>query len=148
MKEPSEKRKQILALQARAIRFSTNINQSYPTGAISHPSRVVWDQLVRAADSASNHLFEADGASSDADFVSKMRIALKEAKESKACLAKIRLGPLANAVRVAELGLEGEADELCAIYATIIMNTERRMAQEEAERKRRRNRKAPRRELD
>jgi four helix bundle protein len=137
MKESSEMRKQVHALHARAIRFSNNINQSYPAGSIDHPSRVVWNQLVRAGDGTSNNLFEADGASPGADFVNKMRIALKEAKESKACLTKIRLGPLANADRTAELGLEGEADELCAIYATIIMRTERRLAREETERKRR-----------
>ena len=95
MKEISDQRKRIFALQARAIQFSNGINQSYPTGTFNYPSRVVWDQLVRAGDSASNHLFEADGAASNADFINKMRIALKEAKESKACLAKIRLGSLA-----------------------------------------------------
>jgi hypothetical protein len=55
---------------------------------------------------------------------------MREAKESKACLTEIRLGPLANAARVETLKLEDEADELCAIYATIIRNTERRMAQD------------------
>jgi four helix bundle protein len=130
MKEPSERRQRILALHARAIRFSNNVSQSYPHSAIHHPSRVVWDQLVRAADSTSNNLIEADAASSEADFVNKMRIALREAKESKACLTKIRLGPLANANQVASLGLEQEADELSAIYATIIMNMEKRLARE------------------
>lgn len=96
-------------------------------------------QLVRAADGTSNNLIEADAASSNADFLNKMRIALREAKESKACLAKIRLGPLANAPRVEALGLEDEADELCAVYATIVMNTEKRMAQEAVSRRRRRN---------
>jgi hypothetical protein len=57
-----------------------------------------------------------------------MRTALREVKESKACLQKIRMGPLANAGRVIELGLEQEADELCAIFATIIINMERRLA--------------------
>jgi len=80
----------------------------------------VWRQLVRAADSASNNLNEADDASSDADFLHKMRIALREAKESKTCLRKIRLGPLQNAEKLG--GLEQEADELSAIFATIIIN--------------------------
>ena len=86
----------------------------------------------------SNNLIEADAASSHPDFVNKMRIALREAKESKACLAKIRLGPLANASQVEALRLETEADELCAVYATIVMNTEKRMAQEAASRRERR----------
>jgi four helix bundle protein len=139
MREPSDARRRVLALHARAIRFSTHINQSYPEGAINHPSRVVWDQLVRAADGTSNNLVEADGASSAADFLNKMRIALREAKESKACLSKIRLAPLANATRVSALGLEQEADELAAIYATIIMNMEKRLAREKDEKRRHRN---------
>ncbi len=92
------------------------------------PSNVVWGQLVRAADSTSNNLVEADGASSDADFLNKLRIALREAKESRTCLRKIRLAALANADEVTGLGLENEADELAAIFATIVMNMERRLA--------------------
>ena len=120
MTEPTDKRTRILALHQRAISFSNRVNQTYPTGAMNYPSRVVWDQLVRASDSTSNNLIEADAASSRADFLNKMRIALREAKESRACLAKIRMGPLAHADRAHALLLEREADELAAIFATIV----------------------------
>jgi four helix bundle protein len=73
----------------------------------------VWGQLVRAGDGTSNNLIEADNGSSDADFLNKMRTALREAKESKACLAKIRRA------------------------STIITNMEKRLA--EAKKNRRRN---------
>ena len=95
------------------------------------PSATVWGQLVRAGDGASNNLVEAEDASSDADFLHKMRTALREAKESKTCLKKIRLANLANASVVARLGLEQEADELSAIYASIIINVEKRLARED-----------------
>ena len=137
MKEPSAQRKRILLLHERAIRFSNHINQCYPIGAIAQPSRIVWDQLIRAADSTSNNLIEADAASSAADFLHRMRVALRESKEAKACLMKVRLGPLANAARVAALGLEQEADELAAIYATIIKNTETGLPHTSAPRRRR-----------
>jgi four helix bundle protein len=120
MAESPNGRQRILALHQRALTFSNRVNQAYPIGYMNHPSRVVWDQLVRAADSTSNNLIEADAASSRADFVNKMRIALREAKESRACLSKIRMGPLANAERVHALSLEAEADELAAIFATIV----------------------------
>jgi four helix bundle protein len=81
MKEPSEARKRTLALQDRALRFSNNINQSYPTGPINYPSEVVWAQLVRAGDGTSSNLIEAGDGSTDADFLHKMRTALREAKE-------------------------------------------------------------------
>jgi four helix bundle protein len=62
--------------------------------------------LIRAADSTSNNLVEADGASSDADFLSKMGIALREAKESSAALMKVRVCGLDNAHKAADLNLE------------------------------------------
>ena len=71
----SPARKRTLALQARALQFSTNVNQSYPDGALTLPSQIVWGQLVRAADGTSNNLIEADNGSSDADFLNKMRTA-------------------------------------------------------------------------
>jgi four helix bundle protein len=129
MSEPSEARKRTQALHERAIQFSTNVNRSYPEVRMNYPSEVVWGQLIRSADGASNNLIEADNGSTDADFLNKMRTALREAKESKACLAKICRAPLANAHRVSELGLEREADELCAIFSTIITKMERRLAE-------------------
>ena len=103
---------------------------------MNHPSEIVWEQLVRAADSASNNLVEAGNGSSDADFLNKMRLALREAKESKACLQKVQMTPLANASRATELGLEQEADELCAIFSTIIINMEKRLGRERERRRR------------
>ena len=50
---------------------------------------------MRAADSQSNNLVEADAASSEEDFLYKMRVSLREAKESKECLIKIGEGRLA-----------------------------------------------------
>jgi four helix bundle protein len=84
MKEPSPKRKRTLALQERAILFSVNVNGCCPECFSNQPSKVVWGQLVRAGDSTSNNLVEADDAVSDADFLNKMGTALKEAKESRA----------------------------------------------------------------
>src|SRR5262245_16312460 len=96
MKEPSEKRKRTLALHDRAIRFSAKVNACCPTHFSKLPGKVIWEQLVRAGDSTSNNLIEGDDASSDADFLSKMGIALREAKESRALLIKLRLGNLDN----------------------------------------------------
>ena len=112
------------------MRFSAAINQTYPQHGMNYPSEVVWNQLVRAADSASNNLVEAGNGSTDADFLNKMRLALRETKESKACLHKIRLSSLQNSDRIGELELEREADELSAIFSTIITNMQRRLSRE------------------
>ena len=141
MKEPSEKRKRTLALHERALRFTNGVNTSCPEHFTNKPSAQAWSQLVRASDGSSNSLIEADAASSDADFLAKMGIALREAKESRAELAKIRLGRLDNHVLAAQRELEAEANELSNIYATIILNMRRRLERENEERKRKRKRK-------
>lgn len=56
------------------------------------------------------------------DFLTKMGIALREAKESRAALMKIRLGSLDHFRLVAERELESEAGQLAAIFAAIIRN--------------------------
>jgi len=127
MKEPSDKRKRTLALQDRALRFTNAVNISCPQCFSNKPSATAWGQLVRAADGASNNLIEADGASSDADFLSKMSIALREAKESRAELAKIRMGSLDNYKVTEQQQLESEASQLAAIFATIILNMRGRL---------------------
>jgi four helix bundle protein len=90
MKRISEARKRTLAPQQRALRFSTGVNVNCPKHFTSIPSETVWRQLVRAADSVSNNLCEADDAASTADFIHKIRLTLREAKESRVCLEKLR----------------------------------------------------------
>ena len=136
MKEPSAKRQRTLALHDRALRFSNSVNISCPQQFTNKPSAVVWDQLIRAADGTSNNLIEADAASSDADFLSKMGIALREAKESRAALAKIRMGGLDNHGITAQRDLESEAGQLSAIYASIILNMRIRLDAERRKKQR------------
>jgi four helix bundle protein len=140
MKQPSEKRKRTLALQDRAQSFSVAVNSCCPDRPPNIPSRTVWEQLVKAADSVSNNLVEADAGSSTADFANKMQLTLREAKEAKICLAKIRLGRLAAFERTTELRLEEEAGELSAIFATIVINVAKRQERERRERAARKRR--------
>ena len=94
---------------------------------------------MRAADSASNNLIEADDATSEADFLSKISIALREVKESRAALIKLRLGYLDHFQCTAEQELESEASQLAAIFATIILNMRLRLEQGRANRKARKS---------
>jgi four helix bundle protein len=130
MREPSAKRQRTLALHDRAIRFSAGINACCPSHFTNVPSKVIWNQLVRSADSTSNNLIEADDATSDGDFLNKMGIALREVKESRAGLVKLRLGSLDHAQKIAAQNLESEATQLAAIFATIILNMRLRLEQE------------------
>src|SRR5688572_1618185 len=136
MREPSPKRQRTMALHERAIRFSVNVNTCCPEHFSTLPSKTVWGQLVRAADSASNNLVEADDAVSDADFLNKMGIALREAKESRTELMKLRLGNLDNYHKTARLELESEATQLTAIFSTIIRNMRWRLESQKEKQKR------------
>ena len=130
MSEPSPARKRTLALHDRALRFSTAVNTSCPKHFSDVPSSVVWNQLVRAADSTSNNLIEADAAASDADFLNKMGLALREAKEAGAALAKIRMASLHNFQQTADLKIESEANQLASIFAAIILNMRLRLEEQ------------------
>ena len=85
---------------------------------------------MRSADSTSNNLIEADDATSEADFISKMGIALREVKESRAALIKLRLGNLDHYEKTSDRELESEASQLAAIFATIILNMRLRLDDE------------------
>jgi four helix bundle protein len=93
----------------------------------------LWQQLVRSGTGSSGNLEEADEASSDADFISRMKIALRETKESRRWLRALRACSLTGYDRVA--GLEREAKELAAIFATIIIKVKRRVEEEQRRQK-------------
>jgi four helix bundle protein len=125
---PSPARARTLALQRRALTFSTGINIACPRRFTSIPSETVWRQLVRAADSVSNNLTEADEAGSSADFLHKIKLTLREARESRMCLEKLRLAQLDRFEATADL--EREAGELSAIFATIAKKVTDRLDRE------------------
>jgi four helix bundle protein len=129
MKHPTPARARTLALQRRAVTFRTGVNVACPRRFTSIPSETVWRQLVRAADSVSSNLTEADEAASGADFLHKIKLTLREARESKICLAKVRLAQLDRSEDT--LDLEREAGELCAIFATIAKKVADRIDREQ-----------------
>ena len=98
-------------------------------------AREVWRQLVRAAMGASGNLEEADEASSGAEFVCKLKIALRETKEARRWLRLLRVCDLHSADAIAPL--ETEAGERAAIFATIAVKVRRRLAAEQHHRQKR-----------
>jgi four helix bundle protein len=127
---PSSLRQRTLLLQERAFNFARRVLELCPRAIEDEPSLVVWRQLVRSAPSASANLEEADEASSDAEFVFRMKVAAREMKESRLWLRFIDRCRLANFERLDHL--EDEARQLAAIFSTIVMNTKRRVKAEKA----------------
>ena len=105
-----------------------NVLQACPRSISDIPSRSLWQQLVRAAMGASGNLEEADEASSTADFLSKMKIALREAREARLWLRAMDRCKLSGHDRVN--GLVQEAGELAAIFARIVLNVKLRVEEE------------------
>ena len=85
--------------------------------------RVLMSQILRAGTSVPSNVEEAQAAQSKADFVSKMSIALKEARETH---LRRRLLVPAKVVHAEELNpLIQEADEIKRVLGAIIVSTRR-----------------------
>jgi len=77
-------------------------------------------QLVDAGTSVGSNLEEAEAGQSKADFISKCRISLKEARETLYWLRLIVASDFLPEERVATL--RDEANEIVAILTTIVKN--------------------------
>jgi four helix bundle protein len=122
----AQDRDRILALQQRTFDFTCGVVNAYPKGLrFDDASKVMWYQLLKAASSVTFNLEEADAASSDNDFLAKMRITLREAKESRKVIKVITTCKLANWREVGKF--EDEARQLSLIFAKIIVNKRRGM---------------------
>jgi four helix bundle protein len=124
----SPERERTLRLQARVFKFGCAVIACCPQRIHDIARRELWRQLVKAATSVSANIEEADEASSEADFVAKMKIALREAKESRLLIRFLTECKLAEYRRLQRS--EDEARQLAAIFATIIINVKRRMEAE------------------
>jgi len=87
-------------------------------------NQILINQLVRSATSIGANYSEADEAVSNRDFVNKLAIAKKEAKETKYWL-HLLAKTIPNKIEVAR-SLWQEANELTKILASIINNSKSR----------------------
>jgi four helix bundle protein len=87
--------------------------------------RVLMMQLVRSGTSMGANVAEAQSAQSAADFVSKMSIALKEARETHYWLALISESRMLSADHVA--AVINETDEIIRVLYAIIHKTKQRL---------------------
>jgi four helix bundle protein len=97
------------------VRFGDRLDRQPGIG------RVLMSQIVRSGTSVGANLEEAQAAQSRADFVAKMSIALKEARETSFRLRILSAAAVPNSLPPAEL-LQ-EADELCRILGKIVVSS-------------------------
>jgi four helix bundle protein len=124
--EPSPERARTHALQNRTFKFACAVIRAYPKKRpLDDPSRIIWRELIKAAGSSTFNLEEADGATSDADFVAKMRIAAREAKEARVAIRLIVHCELESHTQVGKY--EDEANQLASIFSSIVRNKKANM---------------------
>ena len=102
---------------ARIIQLCGTLDESRGVG------RVLMSQILRAGTSVPANVEEAQAGQSKADFVSKMSIALKEARETH-----LRLRLLATAKIIPDQQLQpliGEADEIRRVIGAIVVSAKR-----------------------
>ena len=85
-------------------------------------NRIFIDQIVRSASSIGSNYEEADGTPTKKDFIYKMGLVKKEAKETKYWLKLIRLTSDTSLYeQIDKIGIENE--ELIKIFASIIIKS-------------------------
>ena len=110
----------------RTFRFAASVIQL--CGRLDERSgvgRVMMSQILRAGTSVPSNVEEAQAAQSKPDFISKMSIALKEARETH---LRLRLLATASVVPTEQTTtLIDEGEELKRILGKIIVSTKRGM---------------------
>jgi four helix bundle protein len=104
-------------IRERTFQFAVRVLKAVRTLPDDSATRVVAYQLTKSATSVGANVEEADGAESRRDFVHKMSIARKEARESRYWLRVVRAAILDTGEFSA---LEQESDELVRILSAII----------------------------
>ena len=121
MKNTGEHRNQPEELEKRLIAFAIRIMNVVESLPATKSGNHVAGQLLRSGTSPAPNYGEARGAESQKDFVHKMRIALKELRESLVWLKIIEGKPLCDPNKMEEI-LQ-ECDELIAIFVSSLKTT-------------------------
>jgi len=120
-KERQDIRKRVYQYALRAIRLHQHLQEQGDSAGW-----IIGKQYLRAATSIGANIEEAQASESRADFVHKLGIAQKEARE---CLFWLRLLTDSRIVSNSRLKpLANETDELIAVITAIVVSTKSRQA--------------------
>ena len=111
-------------LGERSIAYSLRVIKLYRVLAKDAVGRVLGDQLLRAATSVGANIHEAEGAQSRVDFIAKVSIAHKEAREAAYWIRLIREAQLVPEARLADL--VGEADQMIKILSSSLLTAKQK----------------------
>lgn len=107
----------------RTVDYSLRIVKLYRELEKDSVGRVLRKQVLRSGTAIGANVHEAQGGQSKADFIAKMSIAHKEARESAYWLRLIQETDLLSGSRISDL-LE-ETDQLIKILSSILITSKR-----------------------
>lgn len=113
---------QSIDLKKRILTFVLQVITIIKKLPNTNTNRVIIDQIIRSSASIGSNYEEADGTPTKKDFIYKMGLVKKEAKETKYWLKLIRLTN--NKIYWDEIDKAGiENEELIKIFSKIIINS-------------------------
>lgn len=115
-------------LEERLIHFAVMVANLSETLTDSVFGRYMGGQVVRSACSPALNYGEAKSAESLTDFIHKMKICLKELRETLVSLKIIQIKPLVKNVDMLTIALQ-ECNELISIFVKSIQTSEKRKTQ-------------------
>jgi four helix bundle protein len=118
-------------LQERLLAFAVAIIKLSDACHKTQAGLHVADQLLRAGTSPLFNHGEAEAAESPRDFVHKLKICLKELRETQRALLLVQRVPLVADVATVT-PLLGETDELIRIFVASIRTAKKNMLQEDS----------------
>ena len=110
-------------LEDRTFRFAESVRAFVKESPRTLSNSEDIRQLVRASGSVAANWIEADEALSKKDFLMRVKICRKEAKETRLFLRLVDAGPT-NVTLAKRDGLATEARELTLIFSSIISKNE------------------------
>ena len=110
-------------LQDRLVRFAVRVIDVVESLPDTKAGKHVASQLIRAGTSPAPNYGEAQSAESRRDFIHKMKIALKELRETIVWLQIIEKKPLCDPNRMSDVVLE--CNELISIFVKSIETARR-----------------------
>ena len=113
-------------LEERLIRFSVNIVDIVGALPDTRVGNHVAGQLLRSGTSPAPNYGEAQSAESRRDFIHKMKISLKELRESYIWLKVIKYKTLIDDIPILDRVLT-ENDELISIFVSSVMTAQRNL---------------------
>ena len=116
-------------LEDRLIDFAVLIIRITENLFNTKAGNYIGGQLVRSGTSPALHYGEAQSAESRNDFIHKLKILLKELRESRSAMKIIKNAPLAENMELVEKGLL-ECNELISIFVKSIETAKKNLENE------------------